>query len=1410
MKCQACGHENREDARFCDQCAAELGPVCSSCQTQNDPGARFCRQCRESLETTQSPSTTPTPAPTSASAPSPVLPSSFANGRYEVKGFLGEGGKKRVYLARDTSLDRDVAVGVIKAEGLDAEGLTRAHREAQSMGRLGDNPHIVTVHDTGEEGGQPYIVQEYMEGGSLEDLLNRSEQNRLQADKAMVISEQICSALEHAHSHGIIHRDLKPGNVWLTADGTAKLGDFGLAVSLDRSRLTQAGMMVGTAIYMSPEQALGSEVTARSDLYALGCVLYEMVAGRPPFTGEDLVAVISQHMNTAPIAPSWHNAEVPRPLETLILRLLEKAPEERPVDASEVAAELRRIRERPTEEPTAMESDEAGSQVVPWGQFIGRREEMEQLKAALENALSGRGSVVMLVGEPGIGKTRLAQEFGVYASLRGAQALSGSCFEGEAAPYRPFVEAFRQYVSRRTDLELRHELGQGAPEVAKLVSEIRQRLPDIPEAPALEPEAERLRLFESVGSFVRTASEAKPIVLFLDDIHWADTPSLLLLRYLARSITSDRVLILCAYRDVELDRTHPLSDVIAALRQDQTYQRVRLRGLPEEDILALLTGIEPSEEAATTRQALATALAQETEGNPFFIHEVLNHLVEERKLVREGGRWTASVASVSELGIPEGVRQVIGRRLSRLSEPCNRMLTLASTMPGGFSWEELRAIMGENDETLLELVEEALRAQIIRERKNEQVATYEFTHALMRHTVYEELSTPRRVMLHRRIGEALEELHAANPEPHLARLAHHFYQAAPGGDIDKAMDYATRAAERALMLLAYEEAAGLYEMALQAIEFQERPDKNQRCELLLALGRTHKSAGDATKTRAAYDRAAEAARELGDPEKLAQAALGSGGTFGGFIEFEVGVYDEELVSLFEEALHALGPEDSTIRVQLLARLAVALLWSDSRERRESLSLEAIDVANREGDNLSLASALNARIWALSGPDSIDERLAATKQLVELEDNDKLGEVAQSASGYAHLAGVSLEIGDRPGLESATDYYARRAEKRESVSIWYLGVLEAMCAITEGRFEEGEALSLQAAAVGQRTGIPNAVQGLGGQMFLLRRDQGRLAELEEAVKGFADQYATMPAWRAALALVYSETDRATEARSEFELLAADEFESIPRDSLWLVAMTALTDVCEAMGDLTRAEILYRILTPHARLNAAVPFGISYFGPVSLFLGKLAAMLEKWQEAAQHFQDAVEMTEKLRARPFLARTQYEFARTLTRDEGGDRERAFQLVTDALESAQDIGMARLVEQTLELKMELQGITSGDIKTSIDAVAATVQTDRPDLRSHAAPDGTVTLLFTDIVGSTPLNERLGDRRWMELLKEHNAIVREQVHAHQGYEVKTEGDGFMLAFSSARRAVECATAIQRAFAKRNETAEEKIEVRAG
>jgi class 3 adenylate cyclase len=1410
MQCSACGHVNPEDSRFCGECAASLEAalVCPACGQENSTGQKFCNGCAQPLGATNRAGASESSSrfPTSIPKPTP-LPGPVGGGRYRIERFLGEGARKRVYLAHDTRLASDVALALIKTEGLDSEGRVRVRREAQAMGRLRDHPNIVAVFDIAEENGDPYIVSQLMEGGAVDSLLAEAEGHRFPIEEAIRIARDMCLALEHAHQNRIVHRDLKPGNVWLAGDGTARLGDFGLAVALDQSRLTQEGALVGTVAYIAPEQAVGTEPDARSDLYALGAMLYEMVTGRPPFLGDDAVTVVSQHINTPPVSPAWHNGEVSQALDGLILSLLEKDPERRPRSAAATAEALERIAKDAQQPAEASVAPDSAIPRVPWGRFVGRQSELDELKLHLEGALSGQGSLCMLVGEPGIGKSRLAEEFAVYARLRGAQVLRGCSFEGAVeVPYFPFVEAFRQYIGGRADDVLRSELGDGAPEVAGLVSEIRQRFPSVLQSTPLEGEAERARLFDSVTTFVRNAAAAQPIVIILDDLHWSDKPTLLMLRYLARNVPGYRILLVGAYRDVELDRTHPLAEILATLRREPFYHRVLLRGLPESDVVNWLSALaedDADEEIMAARRGLAEALFRETEGNPFFISEVLTHLVEEGKLYRDGGHWRSNVNSASELGIPEGVREVVGRRLSRVSDTCNQMLTLASAMPAGFTWELLRALSDEEESTLLDSLDEALAARLVHERSGPGTATYEFTHALIRQTLYGELSAPRRVLLHRKIGERLEALYGEQPGPNLAVLAHHFFQAAPGGDIAKAIDYSVRTAERAAADCAYEEAVEHYARALQALELAAGDDPEQRCQLLLTLAETHTHAGTVDQAREFALVAAAIARDHGWRDPLALSALHLGGELvPSFIP------DKERADLVEEALSGYKDEDHPLALRLWCRHANEFASADPEKARVSAA-RALEMAKRMGEPESLARAYYAAHSAHLAIEHLEERLEFAGALIEAA--EEAGMDTLLTFGHARRFFDLLERGDASAAKrdlAAHNALAKRG--REPVDLWQADGFDCLIALLEGNFEEAERLAEEAMARANRFEHSGGPTVYAIQKSRVRAERGELEENLAQVQA-VNKIVPHVGWQARIAQTSAELGRVAEAREQFEKLAVDDFGTIPSDIVWLVTITYCAEVAAFLRDTERAATLYELILPHASRNIVVVTSACN-GSVSRHLGLLATTLGRYEDAERHFVEAVDMAARLGSPPLAARAQCDYADLLLeRAAAGDVEHARKLSGEALATARRHGMKVLAERALGLKLRAQGVDSADTQQSIYAVATEVERNQPDLGAHAAPDGTVTLMFSDMEGFTRMTERLGDIRAREVIRDHNRIVREQTQAHGGYEVELQGDGFLMAFGSARAGLQCAIGIQQAFAAHSQVhPEEPIRVRIG
>jgi tetratricopeptide (TPR) repeat protein len=822
-------------------------------------------------------------------------------------------------------------------------------------------------------------------------------------------------------------------------------------------------------------------------------------------------------------------------------------------------------------------------------------------------------------------------------------------------------------LNKREPESLMEVMNQGAADIAQVVPEIRERLPMLPPPIFLEPEQARFRLFDSITTFLKKAGQTRPIVLILDDLHWADKPSLLLLEFLARELRDARLLVVGCYRNIEVGRQHPLAQTLGELARHGLSNRILLAGLTQENVahfIEMTTGCEPSEK-------LVAAVHKDTEGNPFFVNEVVRLLASEGRL--EPSEESASIG----IRIPEGVREVIGRRLDHLSKDCNRILSIASVVGREFSIDILEPLCDFSCDRLLEVLEEAATTHVINEVPR-LIGNYTFSHALIRETLYDELSIARRVRLHRRIGEISESLYGNNLEPHLAELAYHFFQAAPSGDIEKAIQYANKAAERATNLLAYEEAVAHYERALQALDLTEQMDEERRCELLLALGEAQTKAGDTAKARENFRLAADVAREFNGSVHLARAALGLGA--GAVMGTRYGTVDDLQVSLLQEALSVLGEGDSALHIRLLAQLALALYYS--QERRAQLSQEAVAMARRVNDRAALQAALYSRSIALEGFKAAEERLAVATEIIEIA--EQLGNKEVALRGHYRRLRDLVELGDIAAIDKEIETYARLAEElRQPRYLWLAPFYKSTRAMIEGRFDECERLVKESLAIGQRTQDPNAVIFFHTQMVTLRGLQGRSDEVEPSVKGFVEKYPLITAWRATLAKIYYDMDRRSEVLTEFERLATSNFTDLPRDGAYVTALALLAQSCAFIGDCRRAVTLYDLLRPFGGHNIAIGSAAVFYGPVSRFLGLLAGTMSMWSEAVGHFEDALKMSARMGGRPFEAYTQVEYANMLVgRGHPGDREKSLTLLDQAFSTASELGMKKLVEDTLTLR--------------------------------------------------------------------------------------------------------------------------------
>ena len=870
--------------------------------------------------------------------------------------------------------------------------------------------------------------------------------------------------------------------------------------------------------------------------------------------------------------------------------------------------------------------------------FVGRGRELAELVAGLDDAFAGRGRLFLVAGEPGIGKSRLGEELIRHANGRGARVLIGRCWEAGGAPaYWPWIHALRAYVRDCDPATLRAQAGSGGGALAQVIPEIGDLVPGLTTPAVLEPAQARFQLFDSTAQFLRAAAEPRPILLVLDDLHAADPASLLLLRFVARELGTGRLLVFAAYRDVDPLPGEPLTEMLADVAREPGSRRIVLGGLAEPEVAEY---VELTAKDLASPQ-LAAALLEQTEGNPLFVGEIVRLLHD-----RSAG---------AKLAIPPSIRDVISRRLALLEPECRRLLVLASVLGREFPLDVLAGLGGVSRDELLGSLDAAIAARIVTDDPGSP-GRLRFDHVLFRDALYEGLTSARRMRLHALAVAALEDL--GSP----AELASH---ALAAGEPAKALGYARDAARGALERHAYEEAARLFGLALEAFDLLPDTDPAARHALLMAMGDALAWAGSTAESKQRFLAAAGLARSELRPDALAAAALG----YGGATIWQRAGDDDRLVPLLEEALEAVGTgADARLRARLLARLAGALRDRPSLEPRVSLSREAVDLARATGDDDTLAMALVAHFLASWGPD-IEPLVAIADELRGLAQAPGTPvAVLDALTVDSILAWLTLADSDAASLD---DLYASiAAELGQPSDLWQAAMQDVLWALLHGDFAKAEQLAAHALSRGDaRRSDADCSYRLA--MFVLRRDQGRLAEVEELTREAVEAYPGYRSFRCFIPLLEVELGREAEARRQFEALASGDFGSLPRDCEWLFCLATLAEVAARLGDRANAEVLYRLLLPYPRINVTAAGEVA-IGPVARFLGILAMTVSRPAEAAAHFEDAIAMIERMGSRPLLARTYDDYGHMLLAR--GDEQRAHTLLAACDETYRDLGMVPL----------------------------------------------------------------------------------------------------------------------------------------
>ncbi|HEV7610486.1 MAG TPA: AAA family ATPase [Steroidobacteraceae bacterium] len=896
--------------------------------------------------------------------------------------------------------------------------------------------------------------------------------------------------------------------------------------------------------------------------------------------------------------------------------------------------------------------DLANERVNQYRPIVGRARELDAFRAAFDRMLAGRRQTVLISGEPGIGKTRCAEALADVAEDQGALVLWGRCREEAGAPpYWPWVQILRGYVDASSLDEVRLNMGSAARDIAALVPELLDSTPHPQQAPTMaDSSPARFRTFDAIRQFIHQAAQQVPITLVLDDLHWADVPSLSLLEFLHQELMSSRLLIVGTYRDADASRKTPLLSTLGGLGRDGGVQRVHLAGLSQSAIG------EVAEQLCDTNlpESAIKMIYQRTDGNPLFAIELIKVLIDE-------SAGTAIAAMPAR--IPAGVRETIGRRLSRLSDRCNELLCVAAVYGRQFTAREIAAAVNEDMQSVLTVLEPAIQAGIVQPDADAH-GSYQFTHALIRETIYEDLPAADRLRLHGRAGDALVSVHSAHLEYSLTRIAHHYHEAAELGNADNAVVYALRAADSAVRMYAYEDALLHYDRAIETLESGGMMHDERLARAYILKGSALKELGQIQRSIEVLLEAVNRTRMLGSAELLVDVLML-------LAMSSQHVAQQHIVPLLERALAVL-PGDSVHRAKALATLAFAQRTATDKSRVQLLVDKALDMAGRSCDAAARCACYQLTVMALRGnPESLHRRLLLGQDYIAV--SRSTGSEDLLADAYHWQALNYFESGQLEELEDLLAHYDNLSTARFGLHQYRTGTYRVTLALLRGDWTGLESRIEGLLQVGMKTRRDDADGVYGAQMFALNRDLGRLHALAPQIKEVAES-AARRMWEPGLMLICAEIGLLAEARGILDRLVERDCCALRRDDMYMTCLVFCAETCCALADAGRAESLYRLLLPYEGQTANHPTAVC-FGAAELYLAMLACTANWPELARKHFDNALTLNRGMRAWPFLARTLFRYgAYLLTGQADAERRRGLQQLREAEQLARRLGMAQL----------------------------------------------------------------------------------------------------------------------------------------